>query len=213
MGSARSLLFSASLSPHIYIFVNLDASFCLLERRSCGSGTAWWCLVQLSRLPDPLTLHITCKLLHVCISWKSDPSSVALPEVSSIVFIFVYFYPVKSFFFHQHVKFFLTRIKVLRTEDVDHCTDCKAHWGNVIVILGYINKTDLSWFTHGLLVYSLNLKDIVCYCNNPDESDLEYVINFIIMYANIFIHKQKFSRAPLKVSLSLHICTLSWSKS
>ena len=26
------------------------------------------------------------------------------------------------------------------------CTDLKAHWGNVIVILGYINKIDLIWF-------------------------------------------------------------------
>ena len=25
-------------------------------------------------------------------------------------------------------------------------TDCKAHWGNVIVILDYINKIDLIWF-------------------------------------------------------------------
>ena len=86
------------------------------------------------------TFLYTRHLLHVCPSWKRDPSSVALPEVSSIVF----FYPVKRFFFfHQHVKFFLTRIEGLRTEDVVHCTDCKAHWGNVIVILGYINKINL----------------------------------------------------------------------
>ena len=39
----------------------------------------------------------------------------------------------------------LTRIEGLRTEDVVHFTDCKAHWGNVIVILGYINKIDLIW--------------------------------------------------------------------
>ena len=84
----------------------------------------------------------TRHLLHVCPSWKRDPSSVALPEVSSIVF----FYPVKRVFSHQHVKFFLTRVEGLRTEDVVHCTDCKAHWGNVIVILGYINKIDLIWF-------------------------------------------------------------------
>ena len=27
--------------------------------------------------------------------------------------------------------------------DAVHCADHKAHWGNVIVILGYINITDL----------------------------------------------------------------------
>ena len=31
-------------------------------------------------------------------------------------------------------------------EDVVHCTDCKAYWGSVIVILGYVNKIDLIWF-------------------------------------------------------------------
>ena len=61
-------------------------------------------------------------------------------------YIFFFFYPVKGFFFSINVKFFLTRIEGLRTEDVVHCTDCKAHWGNVIVILGYINKIDLIWF-------------------------------------------------------------------
>ena len=53
-------------------------------------------------------------------------------------------------FFYQHVKFFLARIEGLRTEDVVHCTDCKAHWGKVIVILDYINKIDLIWFKRAL---------------------------------------------------------------
>ena len=48
-------------------------------------------------------------------------------------------------FFHQHGKFFLTALEGLRTEDVIHCTDCKALLGNVIAILGYINKIDLNW--------------------------------------------------------------------
>ena len=42
-------------------------------------------------------------------------------------------------------KFFLARIESLRMEDVVHCTDCEAHWGSVIEILGYINKTDSTW--------------------------------------------------------------------
>ena len=31
-------------------------------------------------------------------------------------------------------------------EDVVHCTDCKAHWGYVIVILHYRAKIDGIWF-------------------------------------------------------------------
>lgn len=33
--------------------------------------------------------------------------------------------------------------KGVRTEDVVHSTDCQARWGNVIVILSYICKSDL----------------------------------------------------------------------
>lgn len=33
----------------------------------------------------------------------------------------------------------------LKTEDNIHCTDCKAHCGNVIVILGYIDKILFVW--------------------------------------------------------------------
>ena len=43
------------------------------------------------------------------------------------------------------MKFFLTRIEGLRTEDAVDCTDCKAHWGDVIAILGSINKIDLKF--------------------------------------------------------------------
>ena len=66
-------------------------------------------------------------------------------NISSIIF---FFSPLKRvlFFLHQHGKFFITQFEGLRTEDVVHHTDCKAQWGNVIVILGYINKIYLIWF-------------------------------------------------------------------
>ena len=78
-------------------------------------------------------------IMHVCQSWERDPSSVALPEVSSI------FFPHKQCFCFQYGKSFLTWIKGLRTEDVFHC---KAYRGNVIV--GFINKTELNWFANWL---------------------------------------------------------------
>ena len=49
------------------------------------------------------------------------------------------FLPVKKFF-SWHGKFILTRNEGQGTEDVIHCTDCLDHWGNVIVILGYVNQ-------------------------------------------------------------------------
>lgn len=45
------------------------------------------------------------------------------------------------FFYAQ--EFFLTWSEGQSTEDVVCCTDCRAHCGNVIVLLGCINKHDL----------------------------------------------------------------------
>ena len=45
-----------------------------------------------------------------------------------------------------YVKLLLTRTEGLRTEAVVHCTDHKAHWGDVIVILGNVNDIDMIQF-------------------------------------------------------------------
>ena len=49
--------------------------------------------------------------------------------------------------------FFLSKIEGLWTEDVIHC---KAHWGNVIVIFDYINKT---FEPRGVLMFRSYLQD------------------------------------------------------
>ena len=54
LGSAGSLLSSASLSPHIYISVNLDDSLCLLLIISCvltSSTSPWWTGGHVARAP------------------------------------------------------------------------------------------------------------------------------------------------------------------
>ena len=113
------------------------------ERRSCGSGIIWWCLSPLSRLLDPQTsicirysaiatgtLWFCCSvlnmwhLLHLCLSWERDPSSVALPEVSS-----VFFFPsVKMFFSPKIAHFFSPNSKAI---------ELKGYWDSVIVILAF----------------------------------------------------------------------------
>ena len=123
---------------------------------ACGSGTTWRYL--LSRLLDPHTLHIlsfesdilsmqlvngdfvvlfcTCNIYGMSV----NPAGGILPLWLFLRFLppsLLFFFPVKSFFSpHQHGKLFLTRIKGPRAEDVIHCTDCKAHWGDVIVVFG-----------------------------------------------------------------------------
>ena len=52
---------------------------------------------------------------------------------------FTYIMICSFFFFSSAWQIFLTQINGLRKEDVVHCTDCAAYWGNVIMSLGYIN--------------------------------------------------------------------------
>ena len=100
------------------------------------------------------SVNVTCKLWFFALFCTCDiccmsvcPGRGIPPLWLFLRFLPSFFYPVKRvIFFHQHGKFFLTQIQGLRTEDVVHCTDCKAHWLNVIVILGYINKFDLIWY-------------------------------------------------------------------
>ena len=74
------------------------------------------------------------------------PPWLFLRFLPSFFFLFLFFYPVKRVFFSINMaRFFLTWIEGRRTEDVIHCTACKAHWGNVIVILGYIHQIDLMY--------------------------------------------------------------------
>ena len=59
-----------SLSISNYLMWHALFQVSRVDRRSCGSGTTWWCLIQLSCLLDPLTLHITCIRLSVNVTCK-----------------------------------------------------------------------------------------------------------------------------------------------
>ena len=59
-----------SLSITNYLVCPALLQVTMVDRRSCGSGTTWWCLVLLSCLLDPLTLHITCIRLSVNVTCK-----------------------------------------------------------------------------------------------------------------------------------------------
>lgn len=73
---------------------------------------------------------LSCHLLHV---WERDPSSVVLPEVSSIFSLYY-----KGLFCGTYCH---TWFEGVRTEDVARSRDCKAPWGKFgFVILGYINN-------------------------------------------------------------------------
>ena len=56
--------------------------------KSCGLGTTWWCLVLLSCLLDPHTLHITCIRHSVSVTCKLWFAALFL-YVTSIACLFV----------------------------------------------------------------------------------------------------------------------------
>ena len=97
----------------------------------------------------------TQHLLHVSPSMERDSCSFSLPEVSSVF---------------PHVKG--VQIEGLTTESVICCTDCKAPWDK-FVILGYINKIDLTWL--GWLLLELTLVVILSFvligCKTPKVMD------------------------------------------
>ena len=93
----------------------------------------------------PVVGHRRTKQQHVCSSegiWRLKNRHVIWAELHWQILRMVYDYRrwrgvcVRPFF---SGKFFLTRIGGLGKPDVVHCTDCKTHWGNVIVIMW-------SWF-------------------------------------------------------------------
>ena len=137
-----------SFSPVSSLCAELSCCWCSTEARRTEE-VVW--LGHHVAMPRPAThfiyiiicfrysVNATCKLwfvllymqhlLHVCLSWERDLSSAVLPEVSSTPCV-----KILSFFFPSTWQVLLPSIKGLRTEDVVHCKDCKAHWGDVIVI-------------------------------------------------------------------------------
>ncbi len=58
-------------------------------------------------------------------------------------------------------EFFPIRSEGLWTEGVVCCADCKDPWGKLgFVILGYINKTDLTWFGYFCATYHMRFSHL-----------------------------------------------------
>ena len=120
-GSACSAL---HLDPHSsHIFYRIDLYY-------------WQIFCEMCKLWSCCSVQHKHHLLHVC-------PYAALLEDPSI--FFSPFYRILRFFLSQYGKFFLTWIDSLRTAGIVHCTYFKAHWWNVIVILGNIYNIDLIW--------------------------------------------------------------------
>ena len=114
--------------------------------KTVKSILSWFVMITMPKqsakyIFDPLsggTCYIYCMSVH--------PGRGIPPLWLFLRFPPSFFTPLFKVFFSHYGKFFITRIEGLKTQDVIHCTDCKAHWGNVIVILGCIDQIDLIWF-------------------------------------------------------------------
>ncbi len=91
---------------------------------------------------------LCCKII------KGEGSSGrGIPPLLLFLMVSSIFLPVKGFL----GEFFLIRINGLRTEGVVHCTDCTATCDKLwFVILGYINKIDLTWNWLGPRYYRIS---------------------------------------------------------
>ena len=92
----------------------------------------------------PKIISLAC-ILGILSHLKAISATIFENDESDMRFLTSVSPPWKEFCFYQYDKFFLTGIEDVRTEDVVHCRDCKAHWGNVIVFLSYI-YIQLIWF-------------------------------------------------------------------
>ncbi len=74
---------------------------------------------------------------------------------------------------------------------------------------GFVEETDvhLSTYVSNLtnMTHTFVLKDVIVYYENPKLLSAEYVVNFLILNAKFFIHKQKWLKSPVFPSFSLWI--------
>ena len=111
-----------------------------------GTGQEKQVIVVLSVLTTKKSISCISNLFYSYLKWPVSPtwnSNLEAGMKFSVADIECPFTLKPWLVYVTNIKFkkksFLTQIEGLRTEDVVHCTDCKAHWGNVFVILGYIN--------------------------------------------------------------------------
>lgn len=106
-------------------------------------------------------------------------------------------------------KIYPTNSSVAKYTDVENkCTFCKntsETFSHLFLDCEVSRKPWRGIESHFLsaanCVYSLTSRDIIYYYDNKKNAALENVLNFIILYAKFFIHKQKFSKSLPKFSL------------
>lgn len=82
-------------------------------------------------------------------------------------------------------------------ETIAHlCCDCNItkHFWNDLSSFIFSPKNMTHNFLH---------KEIIFYYENPKLVSLEYIVNFCILYAKFFIHKQRWLKSPLSSPLFL----------
>ena|ERR1712035_154288 len=88
------------------------------------------------------------------------------------------------------------------TDVVDLCCFCNQSVETISHLFFDCGITKTFWsalnlyfFNPANIQYSFTLKDIICYYNNNDNKKLEFLLNFVILYAKFHIHKQKFAKS------------------
>lgn len=120
--------------------LNIHFSYQLFSCSYCFQGNASAYSVVLL---DPHSSHIFYIIYFYLLYYILSVKSVNCYAV--VLFWTLYIYYDKFFLFFFILEVFPHSNRRAKAEGVVHCRDCKAEWGNVIVIWDYINTIDLIW--------------------------------------------------------------------
>ncbi len=102
-------------------------------------------------------------------------------------------------------------LSISKYSDIDKsCSFCgfvEETAPHLVFDCGVTNKiwVDLSTYVSNLtnVSHTFVLKDVIFYYENPKLLSVEYVVNYLILNAKFFIHKQKWLKSPLFFPLFL----------
>lgn len=109
---------------------------------------------------------------------------------------------------HKIIKIYPVNLSVSKYSDVDEsCSFCgfvEETASHLFFDCGVTKKLWVDYVSNLTnMTHTFVLKDVIFYYENPKLLPVEYVVNFIILNAKFFIHKQKWLKSPLSFPLFL----------
>lgn len=122
----------------------------------------------------------------------------------------VYLTKSRKFIIKSFIGFILLTL-ISKYSDIDEtCSFCGSVEETIAHLFCDCNITKHFWtelssfiFSPKNMTHNFLHKEIIFYYENPKLVSLEYIVNFCILYAKFFIHKQRWLKSPLSSPLFL----------